>query len=687
LTETASDPRDFPAATAADWRAKVEAELAGRDFDRSLVSELAGVGRVEPLYTAEDTAEWTAGPRPGVHPFLRGSAAERNRWALCPIYDRWSPEEVQREIVADLRGGADGILLRFDRAVRRGTVRASDVGRDGIALYRIDDFRSALDDVHIEMIQIRLEAGGRTSEAASLLLAIAKERGLEREELALYFGFDLVGTLAEVGSLPRPLASYDDEMAALCRYVETHLPRSRSLAVSSRAFHNAGADPALELACVLGSLAETLRRLGAAGVSPERVARQTELSVSIGNDLFVEVAKLRALRLLWSRMLEACGSNPVPPTIHAQSSERSLSVRDPWVNMLRVTSHAVAAAVGGVQAVSTAGFDRSVGDCSELARRVARNTQLILGEESGLSTVVDPAGGSYFVESLTRQMAESAWSLFQEIEAGGGILKLLLSGELARRIEESWSGHERRLATRELAVTGVSAFPNLGERRLEAPPSLPPEEAEAIATALDDEPSGVLQNWSVSSFDALIEQVAEGHSIFAMGESGSGEETPTLPRRTDAGPFEALRLRGERLSAPSIFLANIGKLAEHKPRTGFTKEALAVAGLEVESGPGTEGDWREADGVEKTAATLSDQFSASSAPGVCLCGTDEQVDAVGPALVRELVSRKAKVIWVAGRPPSIDELGGLGVHHFLAAGEDLLSALSELLVALEVADD
>jgi len=679
---------DFPSVSESEWRERVESELGALEFDRSLVTELDGVGRVEPLYTPASIAGVEPATPPGSAPFVRGAHADDNRWLLTPIFRRWSPEETRGEIHEELRNGADGIHLRLDRAVRGGSLDAERVGRDGVLIYRLDDLRNALDGVHLEMVRTRFEAGARGTEVAALLLAMLAERRLDLGVLDVSFGLDPLNALASEGALPRPLESYGAEMAALCRRLEEDMPRSRAIGVSSRSVHNAGADDSFELACVIACWVDYLRMVAVHGILPQQAARQTEVSIAVGNDVFVEIAKLRALRGLWSRVLEVAAGAPqetVAPCVHSFSSERSLTERDPWVNMLRVTSQGLAAAVGGADSISLSGFDGAMTDPSDLARRVARNTQLILAEESGLADVVDPAGGSYYVESLTEQLADAAWSQFQEIERAGGFASALTDGWVAQRISESRTQRAERFARRRPPITGVTAYPNLNETRPERKPCLPSEEARAIAE---------VGKGSVSApdldLDRLVSRAEAGDSVFEMGgyaweeeqqEEGALSIEPLVAQR-DAEPFERLRALGEGLPQPAIFLANIGPLKEHKPRASFAREAFGVAGLQVDPGPGTRGD-----AARQSAEELVDQYRASEASIVCLCGTDDRYDQEGNPIVRALSEAGARAVWMAGRPRSNAALKAAGVDGFLTAGGDLVEVLVQVLDQFQDEDD
>ncbi|MEO6953123.1 MAG: methylmalonyl-CoA mutase family protein [Polyangia bacterium] len=312
-------------------------------------------------------------------------------------------------------------------------------------------------------------------------------------------------------------------LAALLR----RYPAARTAVVSSVAHHEAGADAADELALMLSTCAAYLRAMTATGLDASAALAGLSLLVPVGRDTFAELCKLRALRLCWDKLATACGSD-APAHIHAVSSSRTLTERDPWVNMLRVTTQVFAALLGGADVVTPATFDQVVGAGEALGRRVARNTLLVLRDESQLGRVVDPAAGSYYLDSFTDALAREAWQRFRVLEADGGVAAVA-PGVLAKRFADSWERRRAKLATRKEAIVGVSEFANLTEAKL---------------------PRGV--------------HASMGHR--------------------DAEVFEALRDRADALAVAKVDLVALGPLAEHAGRVGFAKGFFAIAGLKAATG-------------------------------------------------------------------------------------------------------
>ncbi|MCW5806756.1 MAG: methylmalonyl-CoA mutase, partial [Deltaproteobacteria bacterium] len=347
--------------------------------------------------------------------------------------------------------------------------------------------------------------------------ALGDDRGGER-----WIAADRIAAVAR-GELPK--AALDGGL--LAPLVRDAVARpSRCLRVGTLPFHDAGADSADELALALSSLVAKLRELDGAGLDLAPIGRLLWAQVAVGRDTFGEICKLRALRVVWDRVLEASGVEHTGlGAIHAVCSSRTVAQRDPWVNMLRVTTQVFAAALGGAQLVTPLAFDAAFAEPSELGRRVARNTALVLREESGLGRVLDAGGGSYYLEARTAALADEAWSRFQAIERGGGIVELLRTGGLKARLDAAWAARAAAIAKRKEPVLGVSEFPNLREQLPGEPRALP--------------------------------------GVHRDGEA-----------------FEALRARVEQ--APrTVGLALLGPPAEHRARAGFAESFFAVAGVAV----------------------------------------------------------------------------------------------------------
>lgn len=493
-------PSGFPPVTLDDWRALVDKELAGVPFEKALVYQALEGVRVAPLYA----------DRPATSPWREPSARP---FRICMRHGEPTDEAALRE---DVASGADALWVPL-----------GEVPADLRTFYVLDP--------------------------GALPASTAASRAPPQEGFVL--GVDPLATCAlELA----PVEALKDELAALTAVVRAVGTRGIPLVVSTLPYHDAGADPADELACALSAGACYLRALE--GLSPEQGAAALSLRVAVGRDTFLELCKLRALRTCWAKLLAAAGAADAPRAlVHAVCSSRTMTARDPWVNMLRVTTQTFAAVLGGADLVTPLAFDEALGPASALGRRVARNTGLVLREESALGQVADPAGGAYAFETLTDALAREAWRRFQALEREGGLAAALASGALATRLAAAAQARTEQVSRRKLPVLGVSDFANLDEV---LPRPAPTQDAPAPRR-------------------------------FAL--------------RRDAWPLEALRARAEALSLPDVLLVTLGEFAESRPRAGFAAGFFAAGGLRT----------RETTGDERAAVVClcgTDERYAAEAP-------------------------------------------------------------------------
>ncbi|MGW2119461.1 methylmalonyl-CoA mutase family protein, partial [Streptomyces zhihengii] len=407
----------------------------------------------------------------------------------------------------------------------------------------------------------------------------------------------------------------------------------RAVVVDALPYHEAGGSAAQELGCSLATGVAWLRELTAAGLDAEAAAGQLEFRYAASADQFLTIAKLRAARRLWSRVAEVSGvtGGAAAQVQHAVTSSVMMTRRDPWVNMLRTTVASMAAGVGGADSVTVLPFDHALGLPDAFARRIARNTSTILMEESHLGRVVDPAGGSWYVERLTEELAQAAWAWFQEIEGAGGQAAALRGGLVADRIGATWQARSRKLATRREPVTGVSEFPLLAE-------------APVVRDAAPARPGGGLP----------------------------------VVRRDEA--FEALRSRSDAHlaatgSRPKVFVAALGPAAAHTARAGFAANLFQAGGIEPVHDP-----------VTVDASSAAAAFAASGARVACVCSSDALYAEQAAPVAEALKAAGAERVFLAGRPGDLRETyEKAGVDEFVVAGGDAVAVLGSVLDRIGVA--
>ncbi|MCU1684110.1 MAG: mutA [Amycolatopsis sp.] len=558
---------------------------------------------IQPLYTAEDTSP-PAG-FPGVAPFVRGARPEGSvgtGWDIRALHTSTDARAANKAILADLEGGVTSVWLR--------------VGGDALP---VDALADALNEVYVDLAPITLDAGAEYEAAAEALLDVFVERGVPAAQAHGTLGADPIGLRARTGQ-PHDVAP----AAALAARVAAKYPELRTIVVDGTVFHEAGGSDAQELGAAVAAGVAYLRALTDAGLDVDTAASQLEFRLAAGADQFLTIAKFRAARRLWARVAEVAGANPEARGMrqHAVTSPSMLTRRDPWVNMLRTTVACFGAGVGGADAITVLPFDGAIGVSDAFSRRVARNTHAILLEESKLAGVIDPAGGSWYVENLTDELARVAWAEFTGIEREGGIESALDSGSLAGRLAETWAARSKRIANRKDPITGVSEFPNLEEKPVVREP---------------------------------VPSVVEGG----------------LPRVRYAQDYEALRDRSDAYLAehgkrPQVFLATLGPVAAHTARAAFASNLFQAGGI-APIDPGATED-------------VVGDFTKSGATMACICGSDRSYGEQAAEVAAALAEAGAEAVLLAGKPT--DAYGR--VTGFVHAGCDALAVLRSTLETLGV---
>ncbi|HVW30616.1 MAG TPA: methylmalonyl-CoA mutase family protein [Polyangiaceae bacterium] len=666
---------EFGPSSYESWLKLVERDLAGAPFEKKLIKKIAGID-VRPLYTRKDRAPEQG--LPGFHPFRRGgypTGSVEMGWEVRQEIDQTNPARAAAAALDALNGGVRALSFRFDRALRSGT---DGHGEDGIAAYSLAELEQAFGETRIDWLPIHLRAGASTFAVAAALVGLAKNRGLPLTALSGSFGADPIGTLARIGTLPGSLESALEELAELARFASEHAPRVRAVSVDVTGYHEAGADAPTEVAVALATGVAYLRALTGSGLSIDAAAAQMNFELAVGRDVFVEIAKLRAARLTWAKVLAACGAaeSSRVMAIHARTSLRTKTERDPWVNLLRGTGETFAAAVGGAEAITNVPFDALLGESDEFGARMARNTQELLRHESNLHRVVDPAGGSWYVEELTDGVARLAWEKFTAFEAEGGMAAVLRAGILQKDLSQALAAERKAVETRRLAITGVNEFPHVKEEPV-ARAVRDVAAAAARSSAADGRSPSLPPFDAGHAFEQAVAAVRSGVSfatVMAAARRGEGARAPALRTERLAEPFESLRDIADRFTAargkrPAAFLANLGPIPEHKARAGFAQNYLEAGGFTTIGNDGF------ADAESAAAA-----FVESGADVVVLCSSDAVYAELAEAAARALAARGARVIALAGSPGERESAyRAAGITDFVFVGVNAAESLRSFL--------
>ena len=623
MTSVSEDLRlaaDFQSASYDDWRKLVDGVLKGASFER-LVSKTADGLKIEPIYPRARGAAPIAG-RPAAAP-----------WQIMQRIDHPDAAIANAHALRDLENGASGLTLVF-------------AGANGAHGFGLEPSAAAvekvLDGIFVDAgISIELQVGPQSRMAAIHVAEFVKRKGLSPAACDIRFGLDPIGACAAWGSSPYSWPEIVPAVTSAIKGLSAMGFKGPFAAADGRVIHDAGGSEVQELAFVLANGVAYLRALEQAGMALEDAQGKVYARLSADADQFLTLAKFRALRLLWARIEVACGLTPKPLFIAAETAWRMLTQRDPYVNMLRATIATFSAGLGGANAVTVLPHTLALGLPDPFARRVARNTQLVLLEESNLAKVSDPAAGSGGIEALTQSLCEAAWALFQEIEKAGGVFAALEQNLVQRKVAATRTMREQDIAKRKEVLTGATEFPNLHE---------------AHVAVLDAKP---------------VELAPYGEAKFKFDA--------LLPMRL-AAPFEALRDRSDQIlkargARPKIFLANLGTPAEFTARATLAKSFFETGGIEAVDSPGF-----------ADPAALSAAFKTSGARLACLCSSDKVYAGQAVAAAKALQSAGAKHIYLAGRAGEQEAaLRAAGVSEFVFAGGDALATLQEAWRRMEQA--
>jgi methylmalonyl-CoA mutase len=601
---------EFPATTEPEWRRLVEIALKGAAFDKRLVSQTYDGLRIAPLYARAVGAKPVAGR-------VAGSA-----WTLMQRVDHPDPAAANAQALQDLENGATGLAL-----VMAGSVSANGYGLDASP----ETLARVLDGVQFDAgITIDFNLSPATRAVVQHFAALVKSRKLPPASVDMRAGVNPIGGFAASGASPQPWSTLSKNFATIIGELASQGFRGPFAVGDGRIIHNAGGSEAQELAFAIASAVEYLRALESDGVPLDTARGMIYFRLAADADEFLTIAKLRALRKLWARIEEACGVAARPTYVAAETAWRTMTRRDPYVNMLRTTIAIAAAGLGGADSITALPHTAALGLPDAFSRRIVRNTQLILLEESNLAKVGDPAAGSGAIEDLTGKLCAAAWNLFQEIESAGGAWAALERGLIQAKVATVRSERQQAVARRKDAFTGTSDYPDLGE---------------TPATVLD---------------------VAR---VTPPKEAVPALTIQSLPRIRLAEPFERLRDASDRilertLSRPRVFLANLGKASDFTARATYAKNFYEAGGIEVVANDGF-----------KDQAEMITAFYASGAKLACLCSSDE-IYANEAAEAAKTLTAAGATVQLAGRPGANEaKWRQAGVKAFIYVGCDTLATL------------
>lgn len=702
--------RDFPPVSHAKWLEKVEQDLKGRPYDKALIKKTYENIDIQPMYFQSDLEGLLhVDSQPGEAPFVRGGSASGfvvKPWEVAQEITEPDPDAFNRAARTDLSRGQTSLNIVLDSATQNGRdpdrADPDEVGRGGLSLACLGDARTAFTGIDWSAQEWRLAAGPAGIAATALLAAFFMEEGRDIGTMSGCIGMDPLGVLVRQGSLPLSLQSAYAHMAALTRWAAIRAPKLRTIVVDVSAYQESGGNAVQDIACALATGAEYIRELSRRGLSADTVASRMSFEFAIGADFFMEIAKFRAARLCWCQVVDAFGGGEQAARmrIHARTSRWNKTMVDPWVNMLRVSTEAFSGIAGGVDSMHVGPFDEIFRQPNEFSRRIARNVHILLREEAHFDKVIDPAGGCWYVEQLTAQLADKAWTMFQQIEGQGGMFKALAANWPQAEVAAVAAKRAKNIAIRTDRFVGTSMYPNLQEQKQIAVPcdqtAFRQTRRQALVawkeqrqTAAFDKALADLCQLLDSDGEALVEAaiaaaragatVGEifGHS--AVGQQESGIQTLHVHR--GAEPFERIRQATEAYAeqhdglVPKIFLANMGPIPQHKARADFSTAFLNVAALETITNSGFD-----------SVAAAAEAALTSGARAMVICSTDATYPEIVPELARRVKEADpGMMVILAGYPKEyIEAFSQAGVDEFLHIRANALELLSTVQKHLEV---
>ncbi len=694
---------EFPPTSYEAWKAEAVNALKGAPFEKRLFTKTYEGITLEPIYTTEHTKKAPHSLEyPGKADYVRGTNAAGyigQPWIIAQASDGILPAQTNETIRRELSRGSQAINIKLDKTILNGREDQCYGHESGLYLSTLQDMDDTLQDITVGQNELHIFAGVSAAPILGLLAAQARAQGQASllRDYSGCVGADPIGVLAEESSLPCILDQLYDEMALTIQWSRENMPWIRTIFVRGDSYHNGGANAIQEVAYCMSTAIAYISAMQIRGLDIDTIAGQIRFGFSLGANFFMEIAKLRAARMLWAQIIQSFGGGEEAQKIDifARTSHFTQTTYDPYVNILRATSQAFSGVVGGVGTMQVAPFDEVFGQTSEQSRRVARNIQLMFQNEFDLTQPIDPAGGSWYIESLTQQIADEAWAKIQDIAKNDGMIAQLQKGNIQEEIKKVLNDRLKNLATRSDRAVGSNMYANMGEKPLQktflSPEAIKDDRAHAMQEYLSDRDEPYCQEClkkmesqisgeSGRFMQALIEAFMAGAMLEEVrhtlndGFPSDIQVAPITPHRWTE-QFEALREGTERYQAETgcnirVFLANLGPIPQHKPRAEFSIGFFEVGHFEMLKNDGFAT-------VEEAARAAAQ----SQADVTVICSTDETYPELVPPLAKLIKSTcPDMMVLLAGAPaPEFkDAYLAAGVDDFIHVRANCLDILSKI---------
>ncbi|MDR1483175.1 MAG: acyl-CoA mutase large subunit family protein [Synergistaceae bacterium] len=692
------DFSEFPPTNYDEWKEAAVAALKGAPFEKSLFTQTYEGIKLEPLYTAEHTKDLEfVKTMPGEPPLVRGTRVSgyiASPWEIAQESDAPSAAEANEITVHDFERGASTITPRLDEATLEGADSKSPADGGGVPISSLSDAMEFLKGIDISKHSLHVHAGTSSAALLGFFSEAANRSGFSVSDLNGCIGADPIGLYLKRGAIPRGLGRIFDEIAHTIRYAKSNAPKLRTILLGGSIYHNGGGNSVQEVAYVMASAIEIVHAMRDRGIDIDAVAERIRFEFSLGSNFFMEIAKIRGARLIWSRIAESFGGTgeSLEANIFGRTSSFTKTVYDPYVNILRNTTEAFSGVVGGLDGLTVARFNEATHAGDEFSRRISRNAQIMLQNEFHLLQPIDPAGGSWYIESLTDTFAKKVWEVIQEIEGKGGIIAAIKEGRVQAAVDDILQQRFKKLAGRSDRAVGTNMYPNTGETPLRfAEPDVKATAAKrekelqkAKSERSDAEIGTKLESISKDLGGDLIEHIiGAARSGATIGEisgalgAGSDPEPKIQPLREHrwTEQFEAMRKRTEDYRDKTgdnvkIFLANMGPIPQHKARADFITGFMEVGNFKVLKNDGF-----------KTVEECAEAAVASGADLAVICSTDDTYPELAPPLAESIKKKKSSMkVFLAGAPAEEFKQSyvNAGVDDFISVRSNCLAVLTDL---------
>lgn len=683
-----------------EWAKEAEESLKGKPLDKLNTKTYEGF-ELKPIYRLDDVKniKHLENNLPGQFPFVRGcnpDGYKKKAWNVEQEINYPAVKDYNAALAYDLKRGQDSIALKFnDKIVSHLQNKKYDTACPSTVVFNLEDLKAAFEGIDINNFDLHLLVTNFPVVFFSLFNAYLKSSKIELSSIKGTFRIDPLGNLARHGELKMDIEKYYQVIALIVNYLDKHNSNMKTIEVDTSVYTDGGATAIQEIAYAIATGAEYIRGIADRNVDINSVAKKMTFTLGIGANFFMEIAKVRALRMLWANIMKEFGADEDAQKIyiHTKTTKANKTKLDAYVNMLRVTSESLAAVVAGTNAHTVLPFDSEFGLPQEFSRRISRNTQLFLQEECNLRESIDPAGGSWYIETLTAQIADAAWKLFQDIESKGGMSKELLAGNIQATVKAVRAERVKNLSSRKDVLIGTNKYPNMAEKEVHVAENNYEELYNKYAKIADDAKSNdslkaVPQNGlSIELIDSLTDAFIGGANIYNavtyLCGSICNSEVTAEKVNTDrlAVDFETIRENSELFKAkngsyPKIFLANMGPLKQHKPRADFSQDFFATGGFEIIYNQGFESN----EAAAKAAL-------ASESNVIVICSTDDTYPEIVPELAAAIkAGNKDKFIVLAGYPTEhIEAFKSAGVDEFIHIKSNIYSILFNIQKQLGIA--